>query len=236
MINTKREGEGRGAKGEGPKNQYAAASMLLRLLSFFLRLSSLVPHLSSLVPRPSPLALRLLSLALILLSPFSTASTAFPETSDHVKIEYAVKVAFIYNFTKFTQWPEKAFQKGQEEFVIGVLGEDPFENSLDLLASQKKAQGRKIVIRHFSSPDEIAECHILFISPSQGGNLDKILSKGGGKPVLMIGDSKGFAEKGVAVNFFIQDEKVRFEFNLKALEKSGIKVSSQLLHLGKIIE
>jgi hypothetical protein len=224
MINTKREGEGRRAKGKGLKNQDAAAStsLPLRLLSFSLR--------------PSPLGLRLLSLALILLSPFSTASTAFPETSDHVKIEYAVKAGFIYNFTKFIQWPEKAFQKGQEEFIVGVLGEDPFENSLDLLASQKKAQGWKIVIRHFSSQDEIAECHILFISPSQGGNLDKILSKGGGKPILMIGDTQGFAEKGVAVNFFIQDEKVRFEFNLKALEKAGIKVSSQLLHLGKIIE
>lgn len=170
------------------------------------------------------------------LSSFCLPSSAFPEKSAAADMEYAVKAGFIYSFTKFTQWPESAFPGGQEEFVIGVIGDDPFGNTLDALAEQKKVQGRRVVIKRFSSLDEITGCQILFISSSQGGSLEKILARVGNKPVLLIGDTDGFAKKGVDVNFFIQEKKVRFEFNLKALDRAGIKVSSQLLNLGKIIE
>lgn len=148
-----------------------------------------------------------------------------------------IKAGFLYNFTKFIKWPKNYFP--MDEFVIGVLNEsdNPFKKSLDLLsAKKKKVNGRKLVIRHFSSPDEITKCHILFVNSSMEGRLREIMEILGNSPVLLVGDTPGFAEKGVGVNFFTQKNKIRFEFNRKSLKRAGLKVDSQLLEVGRIVK
>lgn len=239
----KAKGEGRKAKGERLKAKgeecqlaiFSCPSSFALHLSPFFRLLSFALRLLPFALRHSSL-LRLFAFCLCAFMSLCLPPSAFPEKGSAADIEYAVKAGFIYSFTKFTQWPESAFTGGQDEFVIGVIGDDPFGNTLDALASQKKVHSRRVVIKRFTSLDEIAGCQILFISSSLDGSLEKILARVGNKPVLLVGDTEGFAEKGVDVNFFIQEKKVRFEFNLKALDRAGIKVSSQLLNLGKIIE
>ncbi len=51
--------------------------------------------------------------------------------------------------------------------------------------------------------------------------------------VLTVSDTQGFLEDGGIVNFVIEDNKVRFDINLTASEKAGLKIRSQLLRLAK---
>jgi len=173
---------------------------------------------------------------LLFAASFFCVHPAFSGDEKDYEREYIVKAGFIYNFTKFIQWPEKAFPHKKSEFLIGVLGSDPFRDILDTLAARKKVKGRKLVIRRFSSLDEIETCHVLFVSSSEKDHLEEILSGLSGSPVLIVGDTPGFAKWGVGINFYIQKNKVRIEFNKEALEKSGLKVSSQLLNVGRIIK
>ena len=60
--------------------------------------------------------------------------------------EYQVKAAFLFNFTKFVEWPDAAFADGHAPIVLGILGDDPFGTELTQLVSGQSVRGRGIVL------------------------------------------------------------------------------------------
>lgn len=166
----------------------------------------------------------------------SPGSPAFSGQKKQDEREYTIKAGFIYNFTEFIQWPQGAFANGQEKFIIGVVGVNPFDDILDDIAAKKEIKGRGMVVEYYKSAEEIRKCHILFIASSEKDNLEKILEKVRKSPILLIGDTPDFGNKGVAFNFFVKRDKLRFEINIKHMEEAGLIAGSQLLSLGKIIE
>lgn len=150
--------------------------------------------------------------------------------------EYVLKAGYIYNFTKFIKWPKKAsdaIENGGLSFCLA--GEDPFGTVLDKFSRKLKKKNKHLVIKKQVSIEEMPQCHILYVSPSEKSNVDQILRRVKNYPVLVIGDTPGFAEKGVGINFFLQQNKIRFEINREALKRAGLVVSSELLHLGRIV-
>jgi hypothetical protein len=53
--------------------------------------------------------------------------------------------------------------------------------------------------------------------------------------VLTVSDERGFAQQGVGINFYTEEDKVRFEINQDAVNRSGLRISSKLLSLAKIV-
>jgi hypothetical protein len=147
--------------------------------------------------------------------------------------EYDVKAAFLYNFTKFVDWPPEAFPD-PNSLRICVLGEDPFGKSLQAVTDEQVGGHRLIVTRteSFARP---AGCQVLFISRSERERLPQILAAVKDSPVLTVGDTNGFAERGVIINFVLEGSKVRFEINTKSADRAGIRISSKLLQLAKRI-
>ena len=88
--------------------------------------------------------------------------------------EYSVKTAFLYNFAKFVDWPPQSFKNEASHFVLGIVGDDPFGPALETL-KDKTVKGRKLVIRKLSRLENLEDCHMLFISGSEKGNLRAIL-------------------------------------------------------------
>ena len=148
--------------------------------------------------------------------------------------EYEVKAAFLYNFAKFVEWPTDAFSSPSEPLTLGVLDTDPFGDTLKIL-EDKSAGGRRINIKRFDSVQQLDRCHILFISNSEKGNLPQILTLIKKWNVLTVGEMKGFAEAGGVINFILIDKKIRFEINADAARRAGLKISSQLLKVAKIV-
>ncbi len=144
--------------------------------------------------------------------------------------EYQVKAAFILNFAGFIDWPDTA--RGSGAFVIGVLGRDPFESSIDSLRG-KTAKGRKVIIRRYEDPEEVRDADILFISASEKRTLPHILKTLRNRPVLTVGDHPGFARSGVMINLVLLKKRVGFEVNTQAAQRAGLRISSQLLKLAK---
>jgi YfiR/HmsC-like len=145
--------------------------------------------------------------------------------------EYDVKAAFLYNFTKFVEWPPGAFPAESSQLKVCVLGDNPFGKSLESVIAGEEVQGRKLQLWQMDilhSPDF---CHILFISQSERARIPEVLTAVQGSPVLTVSETDGFLEKGGTINFKIQEGKVRFEINLGAVERGGLKMSSKLLRL-----
>ncbi|GJL78061.1 MAG: hypothetical protein NPINA01_10500 [Nitrospinaceae bacterium] len=150
--------------------------------------------------------------------------------------EYVLKAGYIYNFTKFIKWPEKANLAIENRGLNFCLaGEDPFGNLLDKFRTKLKKKNRNLVLKPQVTIEEMPQCHILFVSQSEKSRVSQILQRVRGYPVLVIGDTPGFGVKGVGINFYIQGNKIRFEINREALERSGLVASSELLSLAKIV-
>jgi hypothetical protein len=179
-----------------------------------------------------------LSTAVLLLLAFA-ASVLFcamaAAQSDDQPGEYDVKAAFLFNFTKFVEWPENSFDDARTPIVIGIIGDDPFGDSLVEIIAGQKAQGRNIVIREQHFGEDLRHCHILFISTSERRRSAQILASVHDASVLTVSDIDGFAEAGGAIQFVLQENRVRFVVNLDAAKNSKLRVSAKLLALARVI-
>jgi hypothetical protein len=77
---------------------------------------------------------------------------------------------------------------------------------------------------------------LIFISKSEKSHVTEILSALTAKPVVTVSEIDNFARRGGIINFYRDGNKVRFEIDPTVAGKNGLKISSQLLNLGKIVK
>lgn len=140
--------------------------------------------------------------------------------------EKELKVAFIYNFMLFTEWPSEV----GNTLNICLTGQDPFGQALDLLGGRLVA-GRSLVVHRKNGTDSFGQCQVLFISSSEIGSVQRVLESLGNTPTLTIADSPGAASQGVALNMRVLNNKVTFQANLQAVRSARLNLSSKLLRL-----
>ena len=141
--------------------------------------------------------------------------------------EYGIKTLFIYNFTKYIEWPTTAMKNN---FEIDVMGESEILKPLEELSHSKKINQKNIVIKIIKPEDEITG-EMIFISSSKSNQLDAVLKNCKGKHILVVTETPNLAAKGSTINFKVKDNKVRFELNQSAAKNSGLKFSTQLVEL-----
>jgi hypothetical protein len=149
--------------------------------------------------------------------------------------EYEVKAAFLYNFARFVEWPNSVSPDPNGPLVIGILGRDPFSGEIDRAIEGKTVNGRRLVIKRFSSLETYEQCHILFVSSSERGNLPRILAAVRTSSVLTVSETDRFAQIGGIINFITIENRIRFEINQAAAARVGLKISSKLLSLGRVV-
>jgi hypothetical protein len=165
-------------------------------------------------------------------------STADAQAGDADSSEYLIKAGFIYNFAKFVEWPSATFSQPDSPIVIGVLGTDPFGSVLDRIVEDKKIGARGFVVKRYKwgkDLKDLKDCKILFVSASEKAHIDEILQSVKGQPILTVGETPGFAERGGVIRFTVEDNRVRFEVNVDAAHQAELNISSRLLTLAKII-
>jgi hypothetical protein len=149
--------------------------------------------------------------------------------------EYQIKAAFLFNFVQFVEWPAAAFPDALAPVRIGVLGEDPFGSSLQEIVQGEKVHDRNLVLQRSREIEDLKDCHLLFICKSERARVGEILSEVAPRSVLTVSEVEGFAQRGGIINLYLEANKVRFEINPTAAQLHGLKISSQLLSLGKIV-
>jgi len=175
--------------------------------------------------------------------------------------EYEIKAGFLYNFARYTTWPEDTFaDEGRDAdgevvldpFVFAVLGTDPFEDHLEDIAETYRVSGRRIVVERWKAPagrDErtrseerallgelLAPCHVLFVGRSMESRVEDVIAAVREEPVFTVSDLHGFAREGGVARFYVDSGRVRFEINIDAAERAELSIASQLLKLATIVE
>lgn len=145
--------------------------------------------------------------------------------------EQLLKVAFIYNFAKFTTWPDAVFSDAGSPIVLCVVGKNDMGNAFDTVEG-KAVGGRTVTVKYLSAYRGKDLCHVVFVATSEKAKLAKIVSAGKVAHALTVSDMDGFAEGGGIIRIVRgTDDKIQFEINAQAAEESGLKLSSKLLKL-----
>ncbi len=149
---------------------------------------------------------------------------------------YVLKAVYLEKFSRFVTWPEECLMNDPDKpFVISVIGRTPLTNNLEQIYSIQKINNKKVTIKQISNLYEIENSHILVIAESERKNLQNILSLTKNLPVLTISEAPGFAKKGVLINFYEENNKLRFEINETAVLQSPLQISFYLLNSAKIV-
>lgn len=149
--------------------------------------------------------------------------------------EYALKSAFLYNFIKFSEWPAASFADNHAPFVICLAGNDSFGPNLKILEG-KLIRDRPLVTRPIRTDGNLISCHILYISPGELKQTGNILQMLQNAPVLTVCDAEDCAEAGIMLNMRMVENRVTLDLNLDAVQRTPLKLSSQLIKLTRIVK
>jgi YfiR/HmsC-like len=149
-------------------------------------------------------------------------------------LEYNVKAGFIYNFAKFVEWPPAAFEDSN---AIGLcfVSDDPSSDVLFKL-NDKTVSGKKIKVKKCEDDDSAEGCNIFFFGTTDKSFIKERLTELKNRSVLTVGEIEGFAQMGGIINFFVEQKRLRFEVNVDAARKAGLKLSSQILMSAEIVK
>ena len=164
-----------------------------------------------------------LSLGLVSLIPASSLA-------DNIS-EYTIKAAFIYNFARFTEWPDES-----DELRVCIYGDDPFGTAIDKLSGER-IKGRTIEVVRTKSINDVKSCHIAFLNiiPPERRLFTRALRSIQGASVLTISDAEGVIDFGVMIGLRIDNDKVAFDVNHTVAKASNIGISAKLLRLAKVV-
>jgi hypothetical protein len=154
-------------------------------------------------------------------------------TPEQISKEYKLRVAYLYNFSHYFDWPAEAFVTADEPFVIGVLGDDPFGDTLNKLTGKRFGKQRKIVVRRFSSWEQCDPCHMLYVSRSEQ---ELPGAETGMRPLLIVSEFDAGKRLGSMVRFYRDSNgTIGFEIDLEAVERRSLEVDAKLLKLARVV-
>lgn len=161
----------------------------------------------------------------------SLVSLFAPLLSAQSQDERAVKAAFVFNLTKYVEWPHPS-----QELVIGFVGDGPMGEMLQKVLDGKTSEARPIRVLLFPSDEQLQQCSILYVAQSAPKKIRAVVDKVRNKGVLTVGDSDSFARNGGMVGLVRTGDQVQIQVNREATEESHLKISSRLLNLSTIVQ
>jgi len=175
---------------------------------------------------------RILSILLVLIFPIVTAFHT-DASSQKVDTNAKIKAVFIYNFTKYIEWPEE-YNSG--EFTIGILGSnEALYDELTKMSKVKKVSNQSFSIKSIDNPESMGNPHILYIPEDSTGKLSEALESLKGKSTLVITEKPGLAQRGAGINFVVQGNRQKFELNKSNIESRDLKVANVLEQLAVLV-
>ena len=149
--------------------------------------------------------------------------------------EYQLKAVFLFNFAQFVEWPAGTFTGEQAPLVIGILGSDPFRTALDDTVRNELVGQRPLMVQRYKRVEDIDSYHILFISKSEAGQLERVVDYLKNRSILTVSDIDNSARHGVMIRFLTEKKKIRLRINPGAAKAAGLTLSSKLLRPAEII-
>lgn len=164
-----------------------------------------------------------------------TLGALLPARGVRAESEQAVKAAFLFNFARYVEWREGTFESDIMAIRVCVAGDPAFEHVLATAVAGRSVGKRPVEVVRIQGLADAEGCQLLFFDAKSGLTPDAVVAALADRSVFTLSDDAGFAGVGGVANFILVDQKVRFEINPKAARRAGLKISSSLLRLAKLV-
>jgi hypothetical protein len=144
--------------------------------------------------------------------------------------ERAIKVAYIFNLTKYVEWPHAGNQ-----LVVGFVGDGPMGEALEKMLSGKTTGARSIRVVLSPKDDVLNQCDVVYIDYSSPKKTRATLDQLRSKSVLTVGDTESFPRDGGMIGLVRVGQQVHLQVNLDAVQRTQLKISSRVLSLATIV-
>lgn len=162
------------------------------------------------------------ALGLVVLVP----GICWPQSQD----ERAVRAAYVFNLTKFVEWPAE-----KNELQIGFFGSRETGEYLQKMLDGRTSESRQIRMILFPSDDELRKCSMVYIAEGQQKKIRATLDKLGNGNIVTVGETDSFAQDGGMVGLVKVGERIQMQVNLEATQRAGVKIGAHLLNLAVIV-
>jgi YfiR/HmsC-like len=146
--------------------------------------------------------------------------------------EPALKATFIYNFAKFTTWPEDL--PAAEPWVMCVLGDAAVGDALTRTVEGRALAGHRMTVLQMTPVPPTVACHVLYVSGVTPGEAARLVAGLSGQPVLTISDIRGFTGLGGIAQCYFEYGQMRFSVRLASAARVHLQISSRLLMLARL--
>ncbi|MES0327712.1 MAG: YfiR family protein [Gammaproteobacteria bacterium] len=165
---------------------------------------------------------------------FAASAMQVATAQTRVEEEHLLKAAFIYNFAKFTRWPENILKGQDAQLNLCTAGEDRLVGELKRLAGRiiKEHPVTIVSLKNMPVPKN---CHLLYIATSEKRGYKDILKSVRGEPVLTISELPHFSRSGGMIELYREKDQTRFIINLGIAREAELVLSSRLLSLAVVI-
>jgi hypothetical protein len=152
-----------------------------------------------------------------------------------ISTEYQIKAAFLYNFTRFVEWPAESFADRASPIEIGAFCPGEFGDAMNRIVEGRKVNGRRVTVKMLETPASAIASHVVFVCASHDDRVAALEREVGARPVLTVGESTAFRDAEGIITFVLEGDKLRFQINSAAADRAGLKLSAQLRKLAKAV-
>jgi hypothetical protein len=146
-----------------------------------------------------------------------------------------LKAAYIERITRFVDWPQFSFPSASDSIVFGIINDDKFEKSAIEIFKSQKIKDRPVKIIRVNNAKDMVLCHLCYIGKINRDLLDNFIKQANQEKILLFGNTSDYANLGVHINFYIEDNKLKFEINKNSVDDGGFKISHLLMKTARII-
>jgi hypothetical protein len=165
-----------------------------------------------------------------LVSAGQTALQSSPQLS-----QGQIRAAFIFNFSKFAEWPMQAYVDAGSPMTVCFVGAEDVRTAFQSLSAGKAVTGRFVEERAIKSAGELHNCQVVYIDSSNGPLVIEAVKFVRQTPALSIGTSDDFLARGGIIRLLVENNRMRFDVNVGAAGRAKIHLSSKLLALARSV-
>lgn len=147
------------------------------------------------------------------------------------RLEYQVKAGYLYNFLRFTEWPAACLPAGAP-YRIGVVDDEATTKIIADSLNDKQINDRRIQVVTLPLDGTTMGCHLIFVPRTRQFTITQTPPP----PILLVGESDSFAAESGMIGFVTRGYNIRFQVNLAATQRSGLKLSGRLASLAEIVQ
>ncbi|HEY5214078.1 MAG TPA: YfiR family protein, partial [Acidobacteriaceae bacterium] len=131
-------------------------------------------------------------------------------------------------------WPAWKMDTAHPQMLICILGSDSIGPIAERYAQNQRVAGKPLQVRHINSVEAAASCNLLYVGVGEQKHVDPVVDELARRGVLTVSEITNATTPNQVIGLPTLNEQVHIDINLRAAQRTGLTISSKLLHLATV--